>query len=425
MTEKEIVTYIYKERKNKKKTDNSRMVTFLNELGNPQNNLKFVHIAGTNGKGSTTTMIANILKQSGYKVGKYISPYVVSFNERIQINNTYIANGDLEKYIKIIEPIVEKMEKQGDAPIGFEIITAIAFLYFNDSKCDIVCLETGMGGRLDPTNVIKTTLISVITLIDYDHTSFLGNTLEEIASEKCGIIKKNRITITYPLQDKNVLNVIRAACLKNNNKLYIPNLKSLDIIKSNHSINYFSYKGTFYKLNLIGEYQIYNALMAILAANVLIALGYKISFSAITNGLFNSTFPARLEKVSDTPTTFIDGSHNLAGARSLKNFMHEYKGKKNYAIMGFTQGKDFEGFLSEVGTFFSEIAFVKYNNDYKKPEELDTLTKVAEKLNIQCVTFDSLDKAYDYFKSKENVDLILITGSLYLASNYRDMLTTK
>ncbi len=424
MTNNEIIKYIYKERKsNKDKKDNSRMIAFLNEIGNPQNNLKFVHVAGTNGKGSTTTMIANILQQSGYKAGKYISPFVVSFNERIQINNTYISDNELENYINKLDPIIEKMEKLGDAPIGFEIITAIAFMHFNDNNCDIVCLETGMGGRLDPTNVIKTTLVSVITLIDFDHTKFLGTTLEKIATEKCGIIKKDKITVTYPLQDKSALNVIRAHCLKKNNKLYIPNIKSLDIIKSNHSINYFNYKGTFYKLNLIGEFQIYNALMAILTANVLITLGYKISFSAITNGLFNSKFPARLEKIADNPTTFVDGSHNIAGARTLKDFLHEYKGKKNYAIMGFTKNKDYKHFLEEIGSSFSEIVFVQFENDYKQSEELDKLLSTAKELNIQAVTFDSLQEANDYLKSKEDIDLLLVTGSLYLASNYRDMLT--
>ena len=256
MTNEEIVKYIYRERKNnKEKLDNSRMKSFLTEIGNPEKDLRFIHVTGTNGKGSTTTMIANILKQSGYKVGKFVSPYIISFNERIQINNEFISDKDLEKYIKKLEPIIDKMESQGDAPIGFEIITAIAFMYYKDNKCDIVCLElglggrldptnviennrdikkemrkeedaprgfekrtaiafmyfkdnncdivcleVGLGGRLDPTNVIKTTEISIITVIDYDHTHILGDTLEQIATEKCGIIKPDKITVTYPQQ---------------------------------------------------------------------------------------------------------------------------------------------------------------------------------------------------------------------------------
>lgn len=424
MTNEEIIKYIYKERKsNKDKKDNSRMKTFLNKIGNPEKDLKFVHVTGTNGKGSTTTMIANILSQSGYTVGKFVSPYIISFNERIQINNEFISDEDLEKYINILNPVIEEMEKDGDAPIGFEIITAIAFMYYKEKNCDIVCLEVGLGGRLDPTNVIENTLVSVITLIDYDHMELLGDTIEKIAEEKCGIIKKGKITITYPKQNKEALQVIRNYCQKNNNKLYIPNLKNLDIIKSNHNINYFSYKGTYYKLNLIGEYQIYNALLAILAANVLITLGYKISFSAITNGLFNSKMPARLEKVSDSSLVYIDGSHNVAGARTLKDFMHEYKGKKSYAIMGFTKGKHYKEFLDEVGSTFSEIVFVKYTNDYKIGEDTDKLLEYAKTLGIEATAFNSLEEAYNYVKSKDNSDIIVITGSLYLASNYRDMLT--
>ena len=253
MTEEEIISYIYKERKsNNDKKDNSRMIKLMEKLNNPQDDLKFIHITGTNGKGSTTTMMANVLKNSGYTVGKFISPYIISFNERIQVNNHFISNDELTNYIEKINPYIEEMEKDGDAPIGFEIITAIAFLYFKDKNCDIVCLEVGMGGRLDPTNIITTTVVSIITLVDYDHTQFLGSTLEAIAKEKCGIIKKDKITVTYPKQDQKVLDTIRSYCKTENNKLYIPNLKFLDIIKSNHNINYFSYKGTYYKLNLIG-----------------------------------------------------------------------------------------------------------------------------------------------------------------------------
>ena len=424
MTNEEIISYIYKERKsNKEKKDNSRMLSFMNKLNNPQNNLKFIHIAGTNGKGSTTTMLANVLKNSGYKVGKFISPYVISFNERIQINNEFISDDELSKYIKQIDPIILKMEQNGDAPNGFEIITAIAFMYFNDKKCDFVCLETGLGGRLDPTNVITTTIMSIITLIDYDHTKFLGNTLEEIASEKCGIIKKGKVTVTYPKQKKNVLDTIRSFCLKENNKLYIPSLKLLDIIKCNHNINYFSYKGTYYKLNLIGKHQIYNALMVILASNIMINLGYKISFSAINSGISDTSFPARLEKFDNNPTIYIDGSHNVAGAEALKDFLYEYKGKKNYAIMSFTEGKDYSKFIEEIGSYFQELIFVEYKNKYKKAENIKNLEKVASKLGIKSKLFDSITKAYEYVKSQENSDLLLVTGSLYLASDFRNMLT--
>lgn len=424
MTNEEIITYIYKKRNSVENvTDISRMEKFMNKLGNPQDDLKFIHIAGTNGKGSTTTMLANVLESSGYKVGKYISPYIVSFNERIQINNEFISDTDLEYYIKKLDPIIKEMEQEGNAPIGFEIITAIAFLYFKEKNCDIVCLEVGMGGRLDPTNIITTTVISIITLIDYDHCKFLGNTLKEIASEKCGIIKKDKITITYPKQTKEVLDTIREYCLKNNNKLYIPSLKLLDIVKSNHSINYFSYKGTYYKLNLIGEHQIYNALMVILASNVLINLGYKIPFSAINTGIYATNFPARLEKISDSPAVFLDGSHNIAGAKALKEFLHEYKGKKNYAIMSFTEGKDYTSFINEISSFFQEIVFVKYSNKYKSSVDEKELAILAKKLNINATSFSSLKDAYNYLLNKENTDLILITGSLYLASEYRNMLT--
>lgn len=425
MTNEEIMSYIYDERQTiKNDRDLSRMVELMEKLGNPQDDLKFIHITGTNGKGSTTTMMADVLKNSGYKVGKFISPYIVSFNERIQINNKYITDEELTGYIEKIKPVVDEMVKKGNAPIGFEIITAIAFMYYKENNCDIVCLEVGLGGRLDPTNVIKNTLISIITLIDYDHTHILGDTIEKIAAEKCGIIKQDKVTVTYPLQRPEALNTIRKFCAKNNNKLFIPSIKLLDIIKSNHNINYFSYKGTYYKQNMVGQHQIYNALMVIVASNLLISMGYKIPFSAINNAIFEAKFPARLEKLQDNPTIFLDGSHNIAGAKSLKDFLYEYKGKKNFAIISFSSGKDPKKFLEEIGPYFQEIAFVKYTtNKYRTPEEPENLVNIAKELGIESKAFESLKEAKDYMLSKENPDLILITGSLYLASEYRNMST--
>ena len=164
--------------------------------------------------------------------------------------------------------------------------------------------------------------------------------------------------------------------------------------------------------------------MVIVASNILIGLGYKIPFSAINNGIFDTTFPARLEKVQDNPLVFLDGSHNVAGAKSLKNFLYEYKGKRNYAIMSFSSGKEPQKFLEEVGAYFQEIAFVKYTqNKYRTPEEPEDLLKIAKELGIEAKAFDSLKEAKDYMLNKENPDLIIITGSLYLASEYRNMST--
>ena len=163
--------------------------------------------------------------------------------------------------------------------------------------------------------------------------------------------------------------------------------------------------------------------MVILASNVLINLGYKIPFSAINTGIFETNFPARLEKLNDSPAVFLDGSHNIAGAKALKEFLHEYKGKKNYAIMSFTQGKDYESFINEISSYFQEILFVEYNNTYKDSVDNKKLISMSKKLNINATSFSSLKDAYDYLIKKENTDLILITGSLYLASEYRNMLT--
>jgi len=423
MTNAEIIAYICKERiHNNNKHDNSRMLKFLSYIENPQENLKFIHIAGTNGKGSTTTMMANVIKNSGYKVGKFISPHVITFNERIQINNQYISDEELNEYINILSPFIDDMESKKDAPIAFEIITAIAFMHYDKNNCDLVCLEVGLGGRLDPTNVIENTLISIITPIDIDHTDYLGDTIEKISKEKCGIIKKDKITVSYPIQSKEALKVIRATCAKKNNKLYIPNIEFLEILKSNRSINYFSYKNSHYKLNLIGKFQIYNALTVIVASNVLVSLGYNISFSAITTGISDSSIPCRLEKICDSPYTILDGSHNISGAIALKDFLNEYRGKKNYAIISMTKNKNSDEFISEIEPFFSEIILVEYNNNYNKTEKAEELLKITRKYTPNCKKMNSIDEAYKYILDIENVDLVLITGSLYLASNFRNML---
>lgn len=203
--------------------------TLLALLGEPQKKLRFIHIAGTNGKGSTTVMCASILREAGYRTGMFVSPYVLTFRERIQVDGQMISEEEMAKLCEKIQLAVEKMTQSGIAPAEFEVVTALGMLWFAKQNCDVVCLEVGLGGRLDATNVIDQSLVSVICAIGYDHTQILGDTLQKIAFEKCGILKPGGICVSYPQQDPEALAEIMAQCAQKENRLIIPNAKSVEI----------------------------------------------------------------------------------------------------------------------------------------------------------------------------------------------------
>ena len=263
-----------------------RISELLNKLGNPQDDLKFIHVAGTNGKGSVCTMLSNIYMKAGLKTGLYTSPYVVDFRERIQFNGEYIEKD-------ILAELCKQVKNTNVVVTEFEFITAMAMLYFKYKKCDIVILETGLGGRFDATNVIKENLASVITRIDFDHTAYLGDTLEKIAMEKSGIIK-NGPTICYPLQEKQAEETIKAY----SKKFVLPNTDNLEILNSDDFGNRFIYNNEEYKTTLSGEHQIYNALTVIETVKT---AGVSVSQNHITEGIASASIPARLEVISEKP----------------------------------------------------------------------------------------------------------------------------
>lgn len=427
MDSKEILDFIYRKRDSKPKLGLERIKKLLEYLDNPQDKLKIIHIAGTNGKGSTTTMIANILKLSGYKVGKFISPFIVDFCERIQINDEYIKNEEIKRIIENIKDIINKMEQEGDAPSSFEIITAIAFVYYFENNCDYVCLEVGMGGRFDATNVVKNTLVSVITLIDYDHMNFLGNTLEEISFEKCGIIKENSNVISYPLQNNSSKIMIEAMCKIRNCKLVIPNIYNLKILSDNKGAFKYSfiYNDIKYDLSLVGKYQIYNALTAIECANVLNKIGIKIDVKNIVQGINTAMIPARLEILKTNPLIIIDGSHNISGATTVKNFIENQNIKHSIGIIGMIKGKQHESFLKIVAPLFERIIVVpvfKSGGYTKEVDEHINIFNIVKKFNTNVNICENYEDAYKLAKSYKEIKCIFVTGSLYLASEFRSLL---
>lgn len=384
-----------------------RISQLLDSLGNPQDKLKFIHVAGTNGKGSTCTMLAEVYKKQGLKTGLYTSPYVVDFRERMQINGEYIPEDDLAR-------LCETVKNTGITVTEFEFITALGLLWFYERNCDIVILEVGLGGRFDATNIIKAPLCSVITRIDLDHTAVLGETLAEIAGEKCGIIKDNAPVAVYPLQAEEALRVIE----EHSKKPAIPDIDNLEIVSSSLEGNTFIYKGREYHTRLVGEHQVYNALTVIEAVT---AAGIPVTEQALTFGIASATIPARLELLANDPVIFLDGAHNPNGAEALAQFMEGYKGDI-VAVIGMMADKNCEGFLKSVLKFCRKVitVTVKENPRAISAEELKDL---ATSFCNDCTVAADYDAAIAAALAERERGLpVFVIGSLYLAGAIRPKL---
>ena len=307
-----------------------RIEELCKRLGNPQNNLKYVHVAGTNGKGSFCSMLSSILKEQGYRVGLYTSPYIRCFNERMQINGEMISDEELSEITEKIKPIADSME---DKPTEFELVTAIAFEYFNNHKCDYVVLECGLGGRLDSTNIISNPILSVITGISIDHASILGDTKEKIAKEKAGIIKEN-VPCLWCGNDESVFDVISRAAREKNAPVYVVDRSTLNIKNATLDGTFFDFLShNDIKINLLGEYQAINATNVLTAIEILKKQGIAIDEKSIYRGLEKARWNARFEKINESPLVIFDGGHNPEGVDSCVNSVKRYfKGEKELLL---------------------------------------------------------------------------------------------
>ncbi len=419
-----VFDYIFKQRDSETKLSLERVKILLDLLDNPQDNLKFIHIAGTNGKGSITTTLSNILIDSNYKVGKYISPYVDNFFERIQINNEYIKEEEANKVLQKLIPCIEEMT---DKPTSFEILAALAFEYFYENNCDIVCLEVGMGGRFDATNCITNTLISIISVIDYDHMEYLGNTIEEIAFEKCGIIKDGKTTISYPLQKYSAKIMIEAMAKIRKNKFIdidLNNLTNVEKIEFNYKFNY---KNNEYILGLNGKHQVYNALVVIECIEELNKKGFIVTYDNLFNSIKNTRFIGRLDLINEKPFIFLDGAHNISGANALKEFILDNNKNKNIILItSMIKGKVYEEYFSSISNLASNIIITKITDNIKIGEDLDKLYQTIRKYNDKVQIIRNQEEALKNAISIANPnDIIIITGSLYLVSEYYSMFKSK
>ncbi|MBO5322266.1 MAG: bifunctional folylpolyglutamate synthase/dihydrofolate synthase [Clostridia bacterium] len=375
-----------------------RIKKVLNQLGNPQNEFKAIHIAGTNGKGSVTAFVSSVFKEAGYKTGTFISPYIIDFRERIQINGEYISEADLTRYAEIVKQTGVKLTE-------FEFITALAFLYFKEQKIDILVCETGLGGRFDATNTLENKVVTVITKIGMDHTAVLGDTIEKIAEEKCGIFRSCP-TVTTPFQDKKALEVIKSKTAN----LIIPDISKLD-----GEGNTYIYKGKKFEISLLGDFQTENSLVAIETVK---NSGFDIPYNTIYKGLKNTFFPARLEIISKKPLILLDGAHNPDGACVLAKELSKFK-EKPTAIVGMMKDKNVREVLNEVLKHCASAVCVTVPNNPRSMSG-EELSEIASEF-CNCSVADSLEMAIEKTKEQNTV----IFGSLYLASAIRPLLLEK
>lgn len=403
--------------------DNIRCLLAL--LGNPHQGLKVIHVAGTNGKGSTSAYLHGILKEAGYRVGLYTSPYLETFTERIQINGENIPQGKLVQLTALVKDKIHQMVAEGkNHPTEFEVVTAIAFTYFAAEKVDYLVLEVGLGGRLDATNVIENPLISVITPIGYDHMQYLGESLGQIAVEKGGIIKNNRPTIVYP-QDQEVMTVLEGLCRERNSTCLVADQSELKIHSSTIEEQHFSVKimGTDYshiKIKMVGLHQIYNCCTALWVIEALRQAGdLEIEQKAIYNGVYSTVWPGRLEVLGKNPLIMIDGAHNTHGAAALRESLIRLLGAYPITlVIGMLADKDVKGYLDQIIPNVYQVVVTRPDNPRAmEPEKLASeIEKYGKKVYIQKHIPQAVTKALDITAEK---GAVIFAGSLYMIGEAR------
>ena len=391
------------------------MEYFMDELGHPEKKVKIIHIAGTNGKGSVTEMLTNILVKSGYKVGKYMSPHLLEYNERISVNQKNITDTEMEA---IIEKLIEKIEKYNkiskEKVTLFELLTTMALYYFAEQKCDFAIIETGLGGLYDSTNIVNS-MVSIITSIGYDHMQILGNTLEEIAFQKAGIIKKDANTVIME-QIPSVQKVIADTCKQKNNNLKVIKKDEIRNKRYKKDIQLFDYKEEKnIKVNLKGDKQFENAAVCIETINIIRNYGYKINEDAIREGLSSVVHKARFETLQESPKIIYDGAHNEEAILNLINTINQYyKEDEKIYIISILKTKDYKEVLKRLLKDEESTFILTSGNDEERYVASEELYKVAREITKNDkIYIKSLEDAIIYAK-KQRDKVTFIVGSFYV-----------
>ena len=403
----------------------ARMQNLCDHLGNPEKDLQCIHIAGTNGKGSLAAMTSSILTAAGYKTGLTISPYVVDFRERFQIDGEMIPPRTLANLTEKVLDAIDAIEAEGgEKPVEFEAVTALAFLWFAREKCDLVVLETGLGGRCDATNVVPHKLVAAITKIGYDHMEVLGDTLDKIAAEKAGIIKEGTVVVNYPDQPAEAMGPILTAAAEAHTSIITPDKDDLTLLRGKRLENRIDYGGYRAALGLPGTHQANHAAMAVeIALALWRECGYDISDDAILQGLADARMPARIEVLRRHPLLLLDGCHNPDGAKMLAATLTRADFEENLVgVLGVLADKDYKDMLSDLAPCFAKIYTVTPNCPRAlSAEELQKEARFHTDAEAADSVADAIRKAVDY-ADENNLAGVVVCGSLYLAAEARPLL---
>ena len=403
------------------------MRELLHRLGDPQNELKFIHISGTNGKGSVLAYLSTILSGAGYRTGRYISPTLFSYRERIQVDGEYIEKESLARHVTAIAAAAEEMQKAGlPSPTAFEMETALAFLYFKEKRCDIVTLEVGCGGLLDATNVITTTLMEVIASISMDHTDLLGDTLAKIAAQKAGIIKPDTMVVSAQ-QKSEAAQVIEDTCKEQHCTLQMVDESKISNVHYGAEGQTFSYKTwENVAISLAGSYQIKNAALALEGVEALRKLGYALSDQQVREGLLHTAWRGRFTTLRRDPTVIIDGAHNPAAALELKESLERYfPGKTLYFVMGMFKDKDYAQVIDLTAPLARHIITVETPGNPRAMPARE-LAEAVGKVNPSVEWADSVAHGVEKalaMAGKE--DAVIVFGSLSFLGEAADAVNEK
>lgn len=413
---KSFIEWVQSQKRFSKKTNLDNMKYFCKLLCNPESSFKAIHVTGTNGKGSTVAMLTSVLMAKGYNVGTFTSPYIECFNERIAFNTKPIDDDDLLKMAnRVIEiyPILE--ENNFPKPTFFEFITLCAFCYFKSlNNLDYAVIEVGMGGRLDSTNVI-TPIVSIITNVALDHMQILGNTKEAILIEKLGIVKDN-IPVVCGLKEENLKMIATNVANIHNSQIVFPKYSEVKNVKCDLSKTCFTYQGQDYKLSLLGFHQVENALLVIETFNLL-KDDLKLSIQDLHNGLKNTKWVGRLEKINDDPVIYIDGGHNIDGISRITEFVKSLNIPNVRAVISISHDKELLPMIKMVDETFDEIIFTSYT--YARSAKAEDLYNLSSSKNKKCI--ENLDVVVKYVLTNKK-PITIFLGSLYLASEIRNKL---
>lgn len=421
MEYEECLEYIANFPRFKKEPSLKGMEKLLEKLGEPNKKLRCINVAGTNGKGSTVAMLSSVLSTAGYKTGRYISPFVLEFRERMMINGKMIGKKRLAKILELVKTKVQELYEEGIVLNAFEITTASAMLWFAEENCDFVVLEAGLGGRFDATNTIPEPILQIITAIGLDHTEQLGDTIAKITEEKCGILRQGCTLLTSPGQNKEALGVMLNKCNELDATFVTGAAGKAKVVSLDASGMDVLVGKTELSLSLGGKYQINNLLTVYSAVSILREKHFTITDEHLVEGIAATKFPARFELCSREPMVILDGAHNPQAAEALAESVEELLPKKRILLCGMMADKDYKTAISILAPHFEHIITVNVQNP--RTVAAEELAKTAKKFCADVTVEENASEALeDVLKTLKNDEVLVVAGSLYLASELRPML---